>query len=316
MATRSRMALCVAALVAVGACSLREIKAPAAPPSAAEVAELWVMPEPDRDLFYGAGGARLVPDSRTRFQVIEVKRGGFSAGYTVDDGRDRRWSAKFPPEASAEVAAARLLWGAGYHQPPVHFLRVWEADGADLPNPQMPARFRELTPDFHGLEYKGGWSFYNNPFVGTRELNGLLVMQAMFGNSDVKDSNNGLFEFKEAVEGAPRWYVVVDVGDSFGKTLGSRYPGGEIAEWERRRFISKVEDGRVTLSQTGIHTRLFKDIPVEHVRWACERLAVLTERQWSDAFRAAGYEPATAERYIRRLKEKVTEGLKLGGAAP
>jgi hypothetical protein len=72
----------------------------------------------------------------------------------------------------------------------------------------------------------------------------------------------------------------------------------------------------VTLSQTGIHTRLFKDIPVEHVRWACERLAALSERQWNDAFRAAGYEPATAQRYIRRLKEKVAEGLKLGGAAP
>lgn len=305
-----RLVLCCP-LIALAACSLPDIRTPEVPASPGDVAQLWTMPEPDRDLFYGAGGPRLAPDPGTRFRVIEVKRGGFSAGYTLEDDRDRRWSAKFPPEASAEVAAARLLWGAGYHQPPVHFLKEWVAEGSDLPNPQMPARFRELTPDFHGLAYKGGWSFYNNPFVGTRELNGLLVLQAMFGNSDVKDSNNGLFEFKEAVEGAPRWYVVVDVGDSFGKTLGSRFPGGEVAEWERRPFITKAENGRVSLYQTGLHGKLFDNLPSEHVRWVSERLAALTDRQWNDAFRAAGYEPATAARYIRRMKEKVAEGMEV-----
>ena len=116
-----------------------------------------------------------------------MKRGGFSRGYTVDRSQGPEWSAKFPPEASTEVVASRLLWGIGYHQPPIYYLAEWKADKATSPNPQLPARFRESTPDLHGLETGGTWSYYENPFVGTRELNGLLTLQVMLGNSDLKD---------------------------------------------------------------------------------------------------------------------------------
>ena len=37
----------------------------------------------------------------------------------------------------------------------------------------------------------------------------------------------------------------------------------------------------------------------------------LTDPQWRDAFRAANYADADAERYIRRLKEKIADGLAL-----
>jgi hypothetical protein len=32
-------------------------------------------------------------------------------------------------------------------------------------------------------------------------------------------------------------------------------------------------------------------------------------KQWRDAFRAGGYEPAVADRFIRRLLAKIAEGL-------
>jgi len=48
------------------------------------------------------------------------------------------------------------------------------------------------------------------------------------------------------------------------------------------------------------------------VRWICGLLARLSEKQWSDAFRAGGYSDQEAQRFIRRLREKVQEGLKVG----
>jgi hypothetical protein len=48
------------------------------------------------------------------------------------------------------------------------------------------------------------------------------------------------------------------------------------------------------------------------VRWICGLLARLSEKQWTDAFRAGGYGEEEAERFIRRLRDKVKEGLKAG----
>ena len=91
-------------------------------PSAAQMAELWVKPDANRDLFGGIGGKRLAPDPAGRYTVIEIKRGGYSRGYTVTGPGDakREWSVKFPPEASTEVVASRLFWAVGYHQPPIY----------------------------------------------------------------------------------------------------------------------------------------------------------------------------------------------------
>jgi len=37
----------------------------------------------------------------------------------------------------------------------------------------------------------------------------------------------------------------------------------------------------------------------------------LTDEQWRDAFRAGGFPPQTADRFIRRMKQKIDEGLSL-----
>jgi hypothetical protein len=47
----------------------------------------------------------------------------------------------------------------------------------------------------------------------------------------------------------------------------------------------------------------------------CSRLADLTTDQWRDAFRAVGHDAETAERYIRRLRQKISDGLAASGAA-
>ncbi len=127
-------------------------------PTPAQLAQLWIQPERPRDLYWGVGGKRLAPDPSAPYTVIEIKRSGFSQGYTVEDKQGRQWSAKFPPEAATEIVASRIHWGIGYHQPPIYLLTDWTARKATSPNPQLPSRFRESKPDLHGLDAKGTWS--------------------------------------------------------------------------------------------------------------------------------------------------------------
>jgi len=45
------------------------------------------------------------------------------------------------------------------------------------------------------------------------------------------------------------------------------------------------------------------------VRWGCELLSRLSDKQWDDAFRAGGYEPAVAGQFIEILKKRIQQGL-------
>lgn len=297
----------VATAVLVAGCQRAIESTIAGAPSAAQLAELWVPPERNRDLFWGVGGKRLAPDPNARYRVIEIKRGGYSRGYTVMNG-DREWSAKFPPEASTEVIASRLFWGAGYHQPPIYYLDRWHAEEATSPNPQMPARFREKQPDLHNLDTDATWSYYENPFVGTRQMHGMLVLHAMLGNSDLKDGQNALYTLDTPLEGASRWYVARDLGQTFGRTGLLDPPRGDIEAFEETPFIRGVSEGKVRLEYFGRHRVLFDNISPADVRWICDRLAALTDDQLHDAFRAGGYPKSLADRFVRRLQQKIAEG--------
>jgi hypothetical protein len=285
---------------------------PQRPGAAVDVAPLWREPEAGRDLLHGPGGPKLAPGLHDLFTVTAIKRGGFSKGYTVRDRAGREWSAKLYPEARTEVVASRILWAVGYHQPPIYTLERWQAAGAEGPNPQPVARFREEKPAFHGLEEDGPWSYADNPFVGTRELAGLLVLQVMLGNSDLKADNNMHYRLDRPVEGAREWYVARDLGHTFGRTGVVGAPRDDVAVFDETPFITGVVDGRVKFDYRGLHSGLFKHITVEDVHWICRRLDALTDAQWADAFRAGGYPEPTARRYLRRLEQKIAEGLALG----
>src|SRR5688572_25797322 len=95
-------ALALAAFIGPGGSTPQKPTAAArqANTATASIAELWIEPEGERELLYGVGGKRLAPDPGGEYQVIEIKVGGFSEGYTVVDGSEREWSTKFPPEAA------------------------------------------------------------------------------------------------------------------------------------------------------------------------------------------------------------------------
>ncbi len=300
------LAAIVVAIVSLGFATAAP--APEAAPLGRELAELWIEPPPNRDLFYGVGGAKLAPDPRKDYKVTEIKAGGFSDGYSVVDSDKRKWSVKFPPEGHSEIVASRLLWAIGYHQPPIYFVERWTAVGATGTNPQPGARFREKKPDFHDLDDKDTWSYYDNPFEDTVQMRALLVFHAMLGNSDLKEKQNALYELKDPVEGAKRWYVARDLGQTFGRTGLLNPPRADIEAFEESGFILGTSGDRVTFDYRGRHKKLFENIRKADVIWLCDRLSKLSDKQLFDAFRAGGYDAPMAAPFITKLKAKIGEG--------
>jgi hypothetical protein len=106
-----------------------------------------------------------------------------------------------------------------------------------------------------------------------------------------------------------KWYVVRDVGAALGDTDRFTPRKGHVEAFERHPFIFGVNNGHVDFAYSGWYRKFVRDrITPDDVAWASNQLAQLSDRQWQDAFRAGGYEPAVANRFIRKLGEKVEQG--------
>jgi hypothetical protein len=147
--------------------------------------------------------------------------------------------------------------------------------------------------------------------VGTQPYRGLLVLNVIVNNWDLKPSQNKIYEFEKPRDGLRRWYVVRDLGATFGKP---RWPSGsrnEPDDYAVHPFIVGFKGDRPQFADQGRHDELLHQITRRDVRWISERLNRISDRQLADAFRAAGYPSDTSGRFIARLKEKITEGLAL-----
>jgi hypothetical protein len=299
------------------------------PPKTAEppsVRELWQEAQDleKRDLFYGAGGRDLVPNPRARYEYKAQDQRGASPGYTVRDDRDREWDVKLGEEVQSEVAVSRLLWAIGFHQPVVYFVPPgWRVTNPPswldvAVGPQNGARFRLDQPNW---KKAGEWSWYDNPFVGTRPFKGLVIANLLLANWDYKASNNRVYDVKPPIGEASQIFVVQDLGASLGmerpnllqkaRVRALRGTKNRIDDFEQTGFIRRVNGERVEFEYGGMDPGLFENISRADVRWVCQLFARLTDRQLNDAFSAAGYAEPQRERYIRKIKEKVAQGAAL-----
>ena len=287
---------------------------PTMPASDAPVAELWQRPADvaSRDLYDGPWGSDRAPDPHAIYTLVERKQRGTNPGVTVKDPLGREWHVKQPPhndqgaEGPIEVTFSRVLSAVGYHQPPVYFLpslTFTDADGVKHVEPG--GRFRLTEKSIKSID---NWSWQQNPFVGMRPYQGLLVILMMFASSDLKNENNVLYEVRQPGDGPKQWYVVRDLGSALGETGRFAPQRGDPDIFEREPFITSVDNGLVRFNYRGWHQELFRQISTGDVAWACELMGHLTGQQWSDAFRAGGYESAIADRFIRRLQQKIAEG--------
>ena len=291
-----------------------------------DVKELWMEPRDlgSRDLFHGPGGQALAPDPSTPYQFVALDDTGFSPGYDVRDSRGMEWSVKLGIEAQPEVVSSRVLWAIGYHQPPTYLLTTWQLTGRQS-GAQGMARFRPEWPD---RKVVAEWSWYENPFVTTQPFKGLIVANLLLNNWDWKTSNNRVYEGRSGDSASRRLYVVRDLGASLGRTtfppvlswtpfrFGKQGTRNDIAGFERQAFIKGVDGRRVRFDYRGAHRRLVETVTVDDVLWTCRLMSRISDRQWRDAFRAAGYGEADQQRFITKLKSKVQEGLALASAVP
>jgi hypothetical protein len=274
------------------------------------------------DLVGGPGGKSHAPGNDLRF--IAESPGGTSPKFEVEDEHGIRWKVKLGEEAKSETAATRLLWAAGYvvdedyYRPEIRVLGLTPlARGQEFVSANGTVTGARLERQ-DGRETSTTWSWYENPFIGQREFNGLRVMMALINNWDLKDINNRVFDTAGGGQ-----YGITDLGATFGRTGNSiTRSKGVPKDYADTRFIDEVTPTHVDFVMQSrpffplvIHlpsyrsrTRMesiVKQIPIADARWIGNRLGRLSPDQIRDCFRAAGFSPADVEVYADVVTRRI-----------
>jgi hypothetical protein len=236
------------------------------------------------DLFLGPGGAEMLPNFE-KATFLGDQPGGNNLKYRIKDAQEREWIVKIADESQPEVAAVRLLWALGYPTEINYIVpKMSIVNKGSYKNVRIEARPKK---------FKRGerWSWTDNPFINTREFDGLKLMMAMFNNWDLKDDNNVILQ-----DGDKHYYVIADLGASFGR--GAAIEGGRAGrsvnnpqDYASSGFIKGVRNGEIELEFKTYNDHYIKGIKLENARWLADRLLQLSNRQIEDAFRAANYKP-------------------------
>lgn len=295
--------------------------------SAAHV--LWREPAhaSDLDLRSGPGGSDGAPSPPFRF--IEEHLSGSQPCVSVRDGRGRRWRVKWGQEVQAETFAVRLVWACGYFSEVTWFVPSGTiAHARDLQRVRTSidaeghfesARFELDDPAVVKMFEEHSWSWDDNPFVGTRPLNGLKILVMLLSNWDTKDrrdvargSNTAIFEYRVSRWRREARYLITDWGGSMGRwggnivTRGRWDPAG--FEAQTPQFVTGVQDGWVNFGYAGQRTAdVGHGITVEDVRWLHGYLARISDAQIRDALLASGATDDEADRFTRSLRARVTQ---------
>ena len=264
------------------------------------------------NLLYGAGGKAHAPDPNGRFAFVREDTQGTSPKFDITDRQGVQWKVKLGQEPQSETAATRLLWAAGYFVDEDYYLAELKVTG--MPKLHRGSNFVSADGTVHRarLERKlkqvkklGNWSWFDNPFLNKRELNGLRVMMSLLNNWDLKEVNNSIYE----VNGERR-YLVSDAGATLGNTGNPMTRSkSEPKGYANSKFIGKAEPDFVdfVLHARADMERVTQHIPRADAKWLAQRLSQLSERQIRDSFRAAGYTTEEIEGYTRAVQKRIAE---------
>ncbi|HSY30497.1 MAG TPA: hypothetical protein VLA42_00780 [Verrucomicrobiae bacterium] len=277
------------------------------------------------NLFYGAGGQEDAPSPDAKYKFKKEDMNGTSPKFDVEDDKGIKWRVKLGQEPRAETAATRLLFAAGYFVDEDYYIDELHVEG--LPTLKRGQLFVTADGIVHGarLERKmkeikklGTWDWFKNPFVGTKEFNGLRIMMSLVNNWDLKTINNSIYEVNDEAE-----YAVSDVGATFGKTGDPLHRSKSVLkDYEDSKFIDKVSGDFVDFV---MHSRppllaainipnyekrthmqdVTKHIPRADAKWLGERLSQLTEQQIRDCFRAGGYTQEEIDGYSAVIQNRI-----------
>jgi hypothetical protein len=267
------------------------------------------------DLYWGIGGQEQAPKPPFTFDKEDLT--GTNPKIKVRDANGAKWNVKFDEEVQAEVAASRIVWACGFMVEESYFVPSGKVDGVvgltrakkfvGADGSFTRAMF-ETRPDTIARR-NIRWAWESNPFVGTKELSGLAILNVLLNNWDAKvDNNNVLGMVADDKTTIYDWYIQSDWGGTFGKTGGYfSHTKWSVQDFSKQAFISNVSGGRINLHYTGKMGSALKSVPVEHAKWFAGVVGQVSDKQLSDAFRAAGATDAEVTGFVGRLRQKINE---------
>jgi hypothetical protein len=280
------------------------------------------------DAVYGPGPAGSGPQPPLQF--LEEHTTGSQPTVSVRDGRGRVWRVKWGQEVRCETFAVRVASSCGYFAEETHFVASGTITGAttlgrardcidERDGSFYDGRFELDDPAVNKMFEEHSWAWDDNPFVGTRELNGLKIVVMLLSNWDTKDrrdvargSNTAIFEHRLANGRREARYLLIDWGGSMGRwgsnpATRGRWNAEGFAE-QTPGFVTGVADGCVTFGYAGQRTAdVAHGIPLEHVRWFSPYLEQLTEDYLSRALSVSGASAEDTPRFVAALRDRIRQ---------
>jgi hypothetical protein len=265
------------------------------------------------DLFLGIGSEEGKPKPPLQFDKEDQT--GTNPKIKVIDADGVKWNIKFDEEVHAEVAASRIVWACGYRVEESYFVPSGQVSG--VTGLSRARKFVKADGSFtDGMFEKRpenivrrnqSWTWGSNPFTGTKEMSGLVMLTALVNNWDAKDSNNAILGTAEEDGTVKEWYTVADWGGSFGK-MGSflSHSKWDPDAYAKARYIEGVSGRTLKLNYSG-KMSTSSSVPLDHARWFSGILGQLTDDQLRQAFKAAGATPAETDSFTRQLRRKIEE---------
>jgi hypothetical protein len=275
------------------------------------------------DLLIGPGGASRQPG--TRFEFLKESLNGTSPKFEVKDENGIKWKVKLGEEVKSETAAACLVWAAGYFVDEDYYRSEIQVDGLPrLSRGQEYVRQGNTVESVRLERHRSGpdpaaWSWFDNPFLGTKEFNGLRVLMALINNWDLKDINNAIYTEKSGIN-----YVVADLGATFGRTGSTlQRSKGNAKDYGKSPFIRRVTLEYVDLQLasrplaiqrlTNSHyyhertemEKVAREIPVNDARWIGNQLGRFSKVQIGDCFRSSGFSPSEVNSYAEVVMKRI-----------
>jgi hypothetical protein len=277
------------------------------------------------DLAGGPGGAANAP--KAPFTFLEEDSGGTNPKIKVRDARGVEWGVKWGEEVNSEVFASRIAWATGYFVEPTYFVPIGKINGVtklDRAKDYVAAdgsftnaRFELKEKGITKLGDEQSWRWDQNPFAGTKELNGLKIVLMLTSNWDSKDqrdagrgSNTKIFLVKTRA-GTEARYVFSDWGGTMGKW------GGILrrAKWDHKGFADQTKDfckgvkgGQVEFGYSGQHTESIRDgISVADVQFLLVSLGKISDQQIRAALKASGASPEEEESFTQSIRARITQ---------
>ncbi|MEK6408340.1 MAG: hypothetical protein AABN34_15385 [Acidobacteriota bacterium] len=275
----------------------------------------------DLDFVNGMGGANLAP--KPPYTFVEEDTSGTSPKIKVKDAAGQTWGVKWGSEIHSEVFASRLVWAAGYYVEATHFVKAGkiarvtrlsrakkyvESDGRFT-----NARFELKEKGISKKTDKESWTWEKNPFVGTRELNGLKIIVMLTSNWDPKDQREG--SSNTAIYTRKKTGTVTYLLSDWGATMGKW--GGVFSreKWDcdgytsqTRKFVNGVEGGMVRFGYDGKREHDIRDgIRVSDVKWLLGSIGRITDEQIRAGLGASGATSEEMNCFTRAIRDRIDQ---------